>query len=148
MSAKPRVTVRLAPSTLHQLAYLSERHTTPPAEMARTILTAWCQDQLRAPGQQTDWQRAYNAWLDEQAARSDRAEAPDQSDYDRLATSPAAQRVVPAHQERKAQGAYSSLVTPALPGVDLPPLASTESVAPWAAELYHKDAQGRTRRVK
>jgi predicted transcriptional regulator len=85
MAAKPRVTVRLAPSTLHALAYLAEREHTTPAEMARGMIGALVSAQLDKRGWREDWSDTYRAWLAEQGAIEGRAESPSQDDYDRLA---------------------------------------------------------------
>jgi len=85
MAAKPRVTVRLSPTTLHHLAYVAAREATTPAELARTLIDRRLQEELIL----RDWikpaQEHYMAWLAEQAERGPRAEQPDQRDYDRLA---------------------------------------------------------------
>lgn len=85
MAAKPRVTVRLAPATLHALAYIAERDNLAPAEAARMMLGAQVQATLERRGWGADQQAHYRAWQAEQAAAGQRSETPDQADYDRLA---------------------------------------------------------------
>lgn len=85
MSAKPRMTVRLAPSTLHQLAWLAARRGIPPAELARICLTSWCQRMIADEGKSAEWYESYRAWLDEKGAAAPSAESPRQADYDGLA---------------------------------------------------------------
>lgn len=82
MAAKPRITVRLSASTLHQLWWLSERRTSPPAEIARYLITAFCQAELLRDGLQAQWQSAYNDWLREISGGT--AEVPDQTALDAL----------------------------------------------------------------
>lgn len=85
MAAKPRVTVRLAPGTLHGLAYIAERDGLPPAEVARMMVSATVQATLQRRGWAEDHQATYRAWLAEQGARAGRPESPTQADYDALA---------------------------------------------------------------
>jgi hypothetical protein len=85
MAAKARVTVRLAPSSLHALAYLAEREGYTPAEIAREIIAAGVLQTLAARGWQTDWRGCWAAWCAEQGARPARYEVPAQEDYDALA---------------------------------------------------------------
>jgi len=104
MAAKPRVTVRLAPSSLHALAYLAEREGYTPAEIAREILGAGVLQTLAARGWQADWRACWGAWQAEQGARPARYEVPDQADYDALAegrgfpATPAAEGALRAQQ--------------------------------------------------
>jgi hypothetical protein len=85
MAAKARVTVRLAPSYLHALAYIAAREGFAPAEIAREMLAALVERTLRERGWRRDWEQSYAAWKAEQGARPGRVESPDQLDYDRLA---------------------------------------------------------------
>lgn len=85
MAAKPRISVRLAPATLHALAYIAQRDGLPPAEAARMMLAAQVDATLAGRGWKEDARAHYRAWLAEQAAAGDRAETPEQADYDALA---------------------------------------------------------------
>lgn len=85
MAAKPRLTVRLAPSYLHALAYIAARDNLAPAEAARMLLQAQLDATLTARGWREDQQDAWRAWLAEQGAKGGRVESPEQADYDRLA---------------------------------------------------------------
>lgn len=84
MSARPRMTVRLSPSRLHQVAWLANRAGWTPAEYARVTLVAWCDHELRGNGAEDEWRRDWNEWLQIQAGGPGKAETPDQRDYDRL----------------------------------------------------------------
>jgi len=85
MAAKPRVTVRLAPSDLHGLAYIAALRGTTPAELARELIGLRLREELIVSDRVQACQDHYMTWLAEQAARGPRAEQPDQRDYDRLA---------------------------------------------------------------
>lgn len=85
MAARPRMTVRLSPSRLHQLAWLAGREGWPPAEYARVQLTSVCEQHIAGAGLQGAWERDYAAWQAVQGRRPGKAESPDQHDYDRLA---------------------------------------------------------------
>lgn len=85
MAAKPRVTVRLAPETLHQLAYVAARDAVPPAELARMLLQAQLAAVLGARGLGAECKEHWRAWLAEQARAGNRPESPTQEDYDELA---------------------------------------------------------------
>jgi len=100
MAAKPRLTVRLAPSYLHALAYIAERHGSAPAEVAREMMGAQISQVLGDNVWRRDWEACYRAWQAEQGGKPGRAESPEQADYDALAagqvspTSPALRRDV------------------------------------------------------
>lgn len=85
MAAKPRVTVRLAPSTLHALAYIAERDKLAPAEAARMMVSAQVRAILEGRGWAADQQQLFRDW--ERAHATDGAPAPvaRQEDYDQLA---------------------------------------------------------------
>lgn len=85
MAAKPRLTVRLAGSTLHALAYIAERDGLAPAEAARMMLGAQIEATLARRGWRHDQQSRYRVWLAERAAAGEKPESPDQADYDALA---------------------------------------------------------------
>lgn len=85
MAAKPRITVRLAPSTLHALAYVAARDGLTPAEAARMMVSAQVDATLARRGWREDQQDHWRAWLAEQGAKSGRVESPEQADYDQLA---------------------------------------------------------------
>lgn len=85
MAARPRLTVRLAPSYLHALAYIAERDGLTPAEVAREMLAAMVSKKLESAGWTRDWESCYTAWKAEQGRRQGRAESPEQADYDALA---------------------------------------------------------------
>lgn len=69
MAAKPQMTVRLAPSILHALIYISEREGTSPAELARAMITSASQLALDRHGWRVDCQDAYMRWLSTRSAR-------------------------------------------------------------------------------
>lgn len=112
MAAKPRVTVRLAPSTLHALAYIAERDHLAPAEVARMMISAGVRATLQGRGWAEDHQDSWRAWLAEQAGDGGRPETPDQADYDRLAeglpTAPTAPAPAPQHKPLSATIAESA----------------------------------------
>lgn len=85
MSAKPRMTVRMAPSRLHQLAWLARKAGFTPGEYARICLTAYCDREIAAGDVLSDWQRAYADWLAEQGIDEVRDDIPPQRAYDQLA---------------------------------------------------------------
>lgn len=85
MTARPRMTVRLSPSRLHQLAWLAQRAGWTPGELARDVLTAYCERTMVTGDLEREWRAAYNAWLADTAGLGDRAETPAQRDYDRMA---------------------------------------------------------------
>ena len=84
MSARPRMTVRLSPSRLHQVAWLAHRAGWTPAEYARVQLVAMCDAMLAKESLEPEWRRDWNYWLQLQAGKPGKAETPDQRDYDRL----------------------------------------------------------------
>lgn len=96
MAAKPRVTVRLAPSVLHGLAFVAARDGQAPAEVARLMLSAQVQATISRRGWFAEHEASYRAWLAEQAARGVRPESPTQADYDALALGLPAPPAAPA----------------------------------------------------
>lgn len=84
MSARPRMTVRLSPSRLHQVAWLAQRAGWTPAEYARVQLVAMCDAMMAKESLEPEWRRDWNEWLQLQAGKPGKVETPDQRDYDRL----------------------------------------------------------------
>lgn len=105
MAAKARVTVRLAPSSLHALAYLAAREGYTPAEVAREILSAGVLQTLAARGWQGEWRQCWEAWQAEMGARPARYEVPEQADYDALAEGRGFPQAPAAHRAARALAA-------------------------------------------
>lgn len=147
MSALPRMTVRMSPSRLHQVAWLAHRAGWTPAEYARVQLVAMCDAMLAKEGLEPEWRRDWNEWLQLQAGRPGKAESPDQKDYDRLG-----QRGLPPTAPAPAK----TYTAETLPDLAMDPLVKGLPRAAWPDLHYEREAatiirsfgpDGRKRRI-